>query len=126
MNNEQRRSQARRRRIQVITRSIQELSQQLNRLILEEDRQNPPSAVRALPLPAELRPTHQPVFEINDRVVITNNYLGLKGTKGTLVRVSAKQVWIRVDGDDRVYQKSRNNVCKLRWEEDIGVVSGLN
>jgi hypothetical protein len=56
-------------------------------------------------------------FEIEDRVEILNNYLGLKGARGVVTQVTAKQVCVRVDGGRRVYTKFKKSVRKLRDNE---------
>jgi hypothetical protein len=109
--NQDRRSQARRRRIQTISQTIEELSAQLNQLIIEENQDNRVPA--ASPVAAAINRQASDDFQINDRVEITNNYQGLRGATGKVTCVTAKQVSVRIDGQKRVYQKSKHSVRKL-------------
>ena len=136
MNNNEIRNQARRQRIQRLSQNIKDLTETLNRLIIEDStsretpirvQQHPrthrdSTTARSRETPANR--VHRPhqasseEFEIEDRVEILNNYLGLKGARGVVTQVTAKQVCVRVDGGRRVYTKFKKSVRKLRDNED--------
>ena len=116
MNNNEIRNQARRQRIQRLSQNIKDLTETLNRLIIED------STSRETPIRAQqhsrIHQASSEEFEIHDRVEILNNYLGLKGARGVVTQVTAKQVCIRLDGERRVYTKFKKSVRKLRDNED--------
>jgi hypothetical protein len=117
MNDDERSQTARRQRIRAISQNIQELSAQLNRLIIEESQEQEQIQTERRPQPQVTQ--QQQEFAVNDRVVITNSYGGLRGATGTVVHVTPRQVSIRVDGHRRIYQKRKSNVRKLRENEQL-------
>ena len=104
MNNEEI-SQARKQRIQRISKTIEELSTQLNQLIIQDqltednEVQNPQA--------------QETEFQIGDRIEILNNYKGLRGAQGVITHITAKQVSLRVDGHRGVVNKKKSNVRKV-------------
>ena len=103
MNNEEIRI-ARKQRIQHISKDIEELSAQLNQLIIQD--QLTEREVQNLPAP-------EPELQIGNRVEITNNYKGLRGAQGVITHITAQQVSLRVDGHRRVINKKKSNVRRV-------------
>ena len=101
------RRQTRKARIQQISQEIDNLSAELNLLIIqdnqEEDTTQPPPAVR----------NQQERLVIGSRVEITNSYKGQRGLQGTVTRVTEKQVSLRIDGQRRILNKKKTNVRLL-------------
>jgi hypothetical protein len=81
-------------RIKHLSQEITRLTQELDSLLIEE---------------LSAQPSAEP--NTGDIVTITNNHRGLKGKKGTVIKVSSKQVTIRLQ-DGRIVQRSKTNVCK--------------
>ena len=48
-------------------------------------------------------------YHIGDRVIITNSYLGKKGTRGTVTATSAKQVTL-IDRNGKEYKRRYTNI----------------
>jgi hypothetical protein len=88
--------------IQRLSRNIEELATQLNRLLIEENQEN------------EEREQEQLIdYQIGDRVEITNNYRGLRGTQGIITHVTPQQVSIRAEGHRRVITKKKTNIRRI-------------
>jgi hypothetical protein len=103
MNNPTRR-QIRKARIQVISQELEDLSSELNRLLtLENQEENTEANTTEID-----QQEHQ--FEIGNRIQITNSYKGQQGLLGTVTKVTAKQVSIRIDGQRRTINKKKTNV----------------
>ena len=102
MNNPVRR-QTRRARILEISQEIEDLSTELNLLIIQED-QDANNELRTT------EPDPQDDFVIGNRVEITNSYKGQRGLQGIVTKVTAKQVSIRIDGQRRTISKKKTNV----------------
>ena len=58
------------------------------------------------------RPNFDHIFVLGDKVVITNNYLGKKGTRGIVTTVTAKRVTL-TDSTGRKHTRKPSN---LRYE----------
>jgi hypothetical protein len=84
-------SESRKKRLKEIPEEIKALTRELEALLLQEET------------------THN--LQVNDRVVITNSYLGLRGRAGTIVRVTQKQYQIKLDNGTFV-NRSKTNVKK--------------
>ena len=100
-------SQQQRIRIQQLAQQINELSEQLSELLIEEQNEeqqnhNPAAAVREA----------NQFFE-GDRVRIRNNYRGLRGATGTVIHLTPQQVSIRLDSNNRVVNRKRTNVILI-------------
>jgi hypothetical protein len=103
------RRQIRKARIQHISQEIEELSAELNQLIIQdnqEERNDPPPQV-------QVRPNQQEQLAVGNRVEITNNYKGQRGLQGTITGITEKQVSLRIDGQRRVINKKKTNVRLL-------------
>ena len=114
------------RRISDISQQIEALSIELNDLLqlnqeneIDAAFERPPArapaaraargqAVQAVAVPAVA--AHPPAFEVGQQVVILNNYQGLRGFQGEIIRVTRHQVTLRLNGQDRIVVRSRNNV----------------
>ena len=90
----------RQRRIKEISREIAALSRELEGLILQQDKEAAP------------QPSIQELT-IGDRIEITNNHRGLKGTKGTIVKVTDAQFQIKLDSNGSLVYRTKTNVRKL-------------
>jgi transcription antitermination factor NusG len=101
--------QARKQRIQRISQEIENLSAQLNQLIIQDQ-----LAERE---EQQDLPTREQEFHIGDRVEITNNYKGLRGAQGVITHITAQQVSLRVDGHRRVINKKKTNVRRILAQE---------
>jgi preprotein translocase subunit YajC len=88
---------ARQRRIKEISREIAALSKELEGLLLQQDTQEVPQA------------TIQELA-IGDRIEITNNHRGLKGTKGVIVKVTDAQYQIKLDHNGSYIYRTKTNV----------------
>lgn len=92
--------------IQQISQDLAALSQRLeNLLIAEQD------------IGANVNQDEHDLI-IGDRVVITNNYRGQRGLVGRITRVTARQVHLRLEGQDRVLIKRKENVRRIEEEEE--------
>jgi hypothetical protein len=86
-------------RINEIARLIDELSTELSdRLAIEDNLEG----TNTTDIRREIR--------IGDRVEITNNYRDQLGEQGTIVRITDKQVSIRLDSTGRTIKKKKTNV----------------
>jgi replicative DNA helicase len=93
--------------IQRLSRNIEQLATQLNLLIIEENQEN------------QEREQEQLInYQIGDRVEITNNYRGLRGTQGIVTHVTPQQVTIRAEGHRRVITKKKTNVRRITAAAD--------
>ena len=106
MNTNRNLRQTRKNEIQRLSQEIENLSTQLNQLIIEDNQAEeevPPAA----------NPNIEEELQEGDRVVITNNYRGQRGSQGVVTHVTPKQVSIRIDGQRRVVNKKKTNVRKI-------------
>ena len=118
-------STERRARIQTISQEIERLSIELNDLLQigrnssDEESAAPPQPRGPAPpararIPAAVRPVQAvvvpPALEVGRQVEILNNYQGLRGFQGVIVRLTTHQVTIRLNGQSRVVVRHRNNV----------------
>ena len=79
------------------------------------DRLRTRESVSSSPKPVPIRSSSKQLsnpFSINDVVRITNNYKGLKGTIGRVIKVTAKQVEIEIDSG-ATFKKSVTTVEKI-------------
>ena len=89
--------------IQRLSRNIEELATQLNLLIIEENQEQ-----------------EQLInYQIGDRVEITNNYRGLRGTQGIITHVTPQQVSIRAEGHRRVITKKKTNIRRVATATEV-------
>ena len=118
MDNDRRQTRRdRQNRITRISQQIDNLSTELSRLIVadNQDQQNQEQQQRGN------RPTRTADTPINqreeynegDRVVITNNYKGQRGTVGVITGVTRHQVSLRIEGQRRVINKKKSNIRKI-------------
>lgn len=52
-------------------------------------------------------------LEINDRVEILSDHQGLRGVRGSVVKLTGKRAFIKVDGGHSVVSRAKKNVRKL-------------
>ena len=89
--------------IQRLSRNIEELATRLNLLIIEENQEQ-----------------EQLInYQIGDRVEITNNYRGLRGTQGIITHVTPQQVSIRAEGHRRVITKKKTNIRRVATATEV-------
>lgn len=74
-------------------------------------RESVSSSLKPVPIRSSSKQLSNP-FSINDVVRITNNYKGLKGTIGRVIKVTAKQVEIEIDSG-ATFKKSVTTVEKI-------------
>ena len=89
--------------IQAISQEIENLSAELNQLIIQDNREE-----NNEPRITDLEQQEQ--FEVGNRIEITNSYKGQQGLQGTITKVTLKQVSIRIDGQRRIINKKKTNV----------------
>ena len=58
-----------------------------------------------------------PSFEIGDRVIITNRYLGQHGIQGLVLKTTKKRVTFKNETTNRTYTRAHKNVRKLTNKE---------
>ena len=92
--------------IQRLSRDIEELASRLNQLIIEESQQ-------------EQQEQQIEDFQIGDRVEITNNYRGLRGTQGIITNITPQQVNIRAQGHRRLISKKKTNVRRIATATEV-------
>ena len=89
--------------IQRLSRNIEELATRLNLLTIEENQEQ-----------------EQLInYQIGDRVEITNNYRGLRGTQGIITHVTPQQVSIRAEGHRRVITKKKTNIRRVATATEV-------
>ena len=116
-------------RIEAITLETQDITRELRQLQEQQLTTGQPNSVTTEPseppsvytptataipqenLPRSPATTHD--FHIGDRAIITNSYLGKKGTSGVVIAISPKQVTIR-DKNGRSHKRKHTN---LRHEQ---------
>jgi hypothetical protein len=106
MNTNRNLRQTRKNEIQRLSQEIENLSTQLNQLIIEDNQDRE----EVLPI---VNPNIEEELQEGDRIVITNNYRGQRGSQGVVTHVTPKQVSIRIDGQRRVVNKKKTNVRKI-------------
>jgi hypothetical protein len=52
-------------------------------------------------------------FELGNYVEIVNNYQGLRGRRGFVIKITDKQVTIRDETNQRIHIRGKNNVKKV-------------
>lgn len=106
--NQEPRQTRRQQEIQRLSRNIEELATRLNQLIIEENQgqQEPQQEINN-------------DFQIGDRVEITNNYRGLRGTQGVITNTTPQQVTIRAEGHRRTITKKKTNVRIIATAAEI-------
>ena len=100
MNNASKRNK----RIKEIAKEIEELSEELNALLIVEESDN--------------SRTQQQTNTTNDIVLgnfveITNNYKNLQGSRGTIIKVTKHQVTIRLENSNNIIKRKKTNVRKI-------------
>ena len=99
--------------VHTIDSEIHELSQELEDLIIDfqERMSELRSRINRLKNDSPITDSHP--LESGDRVVITNNYKNLKGTTGTIIKVSAKTVLIAEDDSNIQHCRLFKHVQRL-------------
>ena len=91
-----------------IAAELETLTDRLNELLTEENIETEEQAQQAPQVHQE-----RPELKEGERVVITNNYKGQRGTTGTIVHTTTHQVSIRITGTDRIINKKKTNVRRI-------------
>ena len=90
-------------RIEQIAQQLEDLTSELNRLLIEEAFiQRPNEVVVTATQPRE--------FAEHQRVQITNNYRGQLNARGTVTDVTPHWVWVRIDGHRFPVRKRHHNL----------------
>jgi preprotein translocase subunit YajC len=95
--------------IQRLSRDIENLATRLNQLILEENQETRENQLQE----------SDDDYQIGDRVQITNNYRGLRGTQGIVTNVTAQQVSIQIEGNRRPINKKKTNVRRVATAAEV-------
>jgi transcription antitermination factor NusG len=104
MNNRSRRQSQRRSEINRISSQIDQLSTQLNKLLIAEAEEQQ----------QEQRPRrNQNEIKEGDKVEITNNHRGLQGARGTVISVTPKQVSLQLETNKNIVYRSKTNVRRI-------------
>ena len=100
--------------------SIVNTNERLNLLIDSNQDTSRNIEIEAVPAETEAVPVAQQPdlprrgsFEIGDRVIVTNKYRGLKGTKGTIVSLSNAQATVKPDNNGVNFRKYKQNLRRL-------------
>ena len=83
---------------------------------LEADQQQPvPVSAREVPQREEAadRNRNEQGIAIGDRVLITNSYGGQRGQTGTAIRITPRQVVLRLDRTGRVITKRKTSITVI-------------
>ena len=83
---------------------------------LEADQQQPvPVSAREVPQREEAadRNRNEQGIAIGDRVLITNSYGGRRGQTGTVIRITPRQVVLRLDRTGRVITKRKTSITVI-------------
>ena len=99
--------------VYTVDSEIDELTQELDDLIIDfKERTNElRSRINRLKNDSPITDSHP--YETGDRVVITNNYKNLKGTIGTIIKVSAKTVLIAADDSNIQHRRLFKHIQRL-------------
>jgi hypothetical protein len=92
---------------------IDELTQELEDLIIDFKERTDELRVRINRLKADSQITDSHPLETGDRVVITNTYKNLKGTIGMIIKVSATTVLIAEDDSNTQHRRLFKHVQRL-------------
>ena len=87
-------------RIKEISKEISALTQELERLLVQEESES------------ESETATTAKIQVGDRVIITNNHLGLCGSEGTVVRVTHKQYQGKLDSGSFINRRKENVMKK--------------
>ena len=103
----------RRNRINEISHQIEALSRELNQLLQLENKveatQRPPSGVLVQAVPAQVVELVQDP-QVGQEVEIINNYRNLQGARGIVIRITRRQVTIRLHERGRIVTRNKSNV----------------
>ena len=111
-------SPSRQQRIRDIVDQLSRLTAELNSLIL--DPVPPPPAPPDPPIPVvpeepddpprSTNPNSTAYFRVGDRVVVTTNRNGLRGSRGTVTNLNDRFVYFRLDNTDTVVWRAPRNI----------------
>lgn len=87
-------------RIKEIAQQIEELSEELNALILLDEQSKPKTSIN-----------HD--IELGNVVEITNKYKNLQGSRGTVIKITNHQVTIRLENSNETIKRKKTNVKKI-------------
>ena len=104
------RSSPKQQRIEEIASQIAELSNELNRLLLEHSDPNDNNSSIA-----STRDNRAPAdFSVGDRIVITNNYRGFRGHTGTVTLIGRNDyIHFRQDSPSIITKRKRYNIRRI-------------
>ena len=87
-------------RIKEIAQQIEELSEELNALILLDEQLKPKTSIN-----------HD--IELGNVVEITNKYKNLQGSRGIVIKITNHQVTIRLENSNETIKRKKTNVKKI-------------
>jgi hypothetical protein len=96
----------RNKRIKEIAKEIEQLSEELNALLMSEEASNTINE-------RESFINNDNNIELGNVVEITNNYKNLQGTRGTVIKVTKHQVTIKLEDNNEVIKRKKSNVRKI-------------
>ena len=91
--------------IEDLTNQLVEITQQLNNLKIQVQREQ--EEARVARRTSQARSTRQGL-QIGDRAVVLNDYQNLRGTEGTVIRLSTTFVTIRTDTGKEITRGKQN------------------
>jgi hypothetical protein len=96
----------RNKRIKEIAKEIEQLSEELNALLIsEEENKNTDDN--------ESFNNERSNLEVGNVVEITNNYKNLQGSRGTVIKITKQQVTIRLESINQLVNRKKSNVRKI-------------
>lgn len=99
-------------RIAKIARAIEELSNELNTLLVIEDNVSSSNTQEPNQL-ANVQSAVPTIFQFGQEVEITNDYNNQLGLKGIITRVTPKQVYIRLFSSNEIVRKSKKSIVHV-------------
>ena len=94
---------------------IERLSEQLEQLQIDFTTQSNRinNSIKRLERKISENKKDETSFELGNHVEIINNYKGLQGTRGYVIKITKKQVVIRDESNHRTHTRSKSNVKKV-------------
>ena len=93
-----------------LNESILNTNERLNLLIdNNQEQDNEPETVTVI---EQSETPRRGILEVGDRVIVTNRYRGLQGTRGTIVSLSNAQATVKPDNGAN-FRKYKQNLCRI-------------
>jgi hypothetical protein len=84
------------------------IRRRISTIIRNQQQENTKSRKRTVIARSEHRP-----IQVGDRVVVTNNYKGRRGTKGIVRRTTSTQAYIDIDNTNETIRSYKQNLRRL-------------